>query len=74
MQIEITIHNYENGKDIISKSVMFDPTLDMKEIFEDITNTLTEVYEENAEKLTQEELMDDNYDDDLYDSIEHETQ
>jgi hypothetical protein len=72
MQIEITIHNYENGKDIISKSVMFDPTLDMKEIFEDITNTLTEHYEENAEKLTQEELMDDNSDDDLYDAIEHE--
>jgi hypothetical protein len=59
MQIEIVIHNYEDGKDIISKTVMFEPDLDMKEIFEDITNTLTEHYEENVEKLTQEELMDD---------------
>jgi hypothetical protein len=73
MQIEIIIHNYENGKDIISKTIQFDPTLDMSEIFEDITNTLTEVYEENTEKLTQEELMDDNSDYDLYDAIEHET-
>jgi len=59
MQIEITIHNYENGKDIVSKTVMFNPEDGLKEIFEEMTDTLTEYYEENAEKLTQEELMGD---------------
>lgn len=62
MKIELIIHSYIEDKEIISKTIEFEPDNreGIKEIFDGVLDDLEEYYEENiGDQMTTEELMDD---------------